>query len=297
LLHNKSNKMKRYQALKLIILMLLLTESQKLSAQIILNTPGVQSKLYVNDSLHHQPLVVGFGGSEGGNAWASNYWKKTRDEFLAKGYAFLAIGYFKAPGTPDTLNKIAIDKVHDGILEAVKNPHINKNKIAIIGGSRGADLALLIASYYKDIKCVVAIVPSNVAFPGNTNHFSTSAWTYNGKELPFVPVSDAAVPSLMKGDLRATFAIMVKDTIAANKAAILVERINGPVLFMSATRDEIVPSAPMSDEMMARLKAHGFKYYSRHIAIEGSHAAPLKHFDSVFEFLDKHFIDERGRDK
>jgi acetyl esterase/lipase len=220
--------MKPYKTLKTIALVLLLTASQKLFAQTLLSTPNVQSKLYVNDSLQHQPLIVGFGGSEGGNAWASNHWKKTRDEFLNKGYAFLAIGYFKVPGAPDTLNKIAIDEVHNAIMVAIKNPHINKSKIAIIGGSRGADLALLIASYYKDIKCVVAIVPSNVAFPGNTNHLTTSAWAYKGKELPFVPVNEAAVPSLMKGDLRSTFEIMVKDTIAAQRAAIQVEKINGP---------------------------------------------------------------------
>jgi len=52
-----------------------------------------------------QPLIVGLGGSEGGNAWSSNYWKKTRDQFIEQGYAFLAIGYFRANGTPDTLQK------------------------------------------------------------------------------------------------------------------------------------------------------------------------------------------------
>ncbi|MBK8369692.1 MAG: hypothetical protein IPL10_20595 [Bacteroidetes bacterium] len=41
---------------------------------------------------------------------------------------------------------------------------MNSEKIAIIGGSRGADLALLLGSYYSDIKCVVGIVASNVTF-------------------------------------------------------------------------------------------------------------------------------------
>lgn len=253
-----------------------------------LNAPGVNAILYTGEK-NNQPLIVGLGGSEGGNAWASNYWKATRDSFIKKGYAFLAIGYFKAKGAPDTLDKIAIDKVHDAILIATKNPKINKKKIAIVGGSRGGDLALLLGSYYKDISCIIAIVPSNVAFPGHTNHFSTSAWSFNNKELPFVPLSDESIAPLMKGDLRTTFEIMLKDTIAVEKAAIKIEKINGPVLLMSATKDEICPSTPMCEKMMQRFKSKKFKHNLTHIPYEGEHTEPLKHFNDVFTFLEKNF--------
>jgi uncharacterized protein len=281
--------MNDFKMSKIVITGFFLIISSNLFSQIVLNTPNVESKLYLSDSSSNQPLIVGFGGSEGGNAWASNYWKNTRNEFLKKGYAFLAIGYFKSKGTPDTLNKISIEAIHNAILQAAQNPIINKKKIAVIGGSRGGDLALLIGAYFKDIKAVIAIVPSNVAFSGNTNHFTTSSWIYKGKELPFVPVSDEAVPALMKHDLRSAFEIMLKDSIAAQKAMIRVEKINGPILFMSATKDEVCPSTPMCEKMMARLKNSKFKYHYEHIAIEGTHAAPLKHFDKVFEFLEKHF--------
>lgn len=279
-----------FKNLRIFITGLLLIISPNLFSQIVLNTPNVESKLYLGDSTCDQPLIVGLGGSEGGNAWASNYWKNTRDEFIKKGYAFLAVGYFKAKGTPDTLDRISIEQLHNAIIEAAKNPRINKSKIAIIGGSRGGDLALLIGSYYNDIKAVVAIVPSHVAFPGNTDHFSTSSWTYKGKELPFVPVSEEAVPALITHDLRSAFEIMLKDTAAEQKAIIHVEKINGPILFMSATKDEVCPSTPMCEKMMARLKNEKFKFHYEHVAIDGTHAAPLKHFDKVFEFLEEYFI-------
>lgn len=253
-----------------------------------LNSPQVDAELFLGKG-NKQPLIVGFGGSEGGNAWASDHWKKTRDQFLEKGYAFLAIGYFNAPGALDTLNQIAIDKVHDAIVLASQNPAIDKQKIALVGGSRGADLALLIGSYYKDIKCVIGLMPSNVAFPGHTMHFSTSAWTFEGKELPFVPVNEESVPFLMKRDLRGAFMAMLKDTAAAQKAVIRVERINGPILLLSATQDEICPSQPMAESMIARLKASKFKFPYKHVALAGGHSEPLKHFDLVFDFLAKHF--------
>ncbi len=285
----KTNKMtSTIKFFSILFIGLFTTFSSKVFSQTTLNTPNIESQLYLGTG-KNQSLIVGLGGSEGGNAWASDHWKKTRDEFIKKGYAFLAIGYFKAKGTPDTLNKIALEDVHNAILEATKNRKINKNKIAIVGGSRGGDLALLLGSYYKDVKCVVAIVPSHVSFPGHTNHFSTSCWTYQKKELPFVPLSEEAVPALLKHDLRTTFEIMLKDTIAEEKALIKVEQINGPILLLSATKDEICPSTPMCEKMLSRLESKKFKYKRQHNAIEGSHTEPLKHFDLVFDFLNKNF--------
>lgn len=276
--------------MKYTLIVMTLLFSANTFAQITLQTPNIESVLYVGKG-NNQPLIVGLGGSEGGNAWTSDYWKKTRDEFIDKGYAFLALGYFGAKGTPDTLNKIAIEDVYNAIKIATKNKQLNKNKIAIIGGSRGADLALLTGSYYADIKCVISIVGSNAVFPGHTAHFSTSCWTYQNKELPFVPVNDAAVPFLMKRDLRGTFEAMLKDTIAVEKASIKIENIKGPVLFLSATKDEICPSTPMAEIMIERLKTKKFKYNYEHKAIEGGHAEPLKHFDIIFNFLETNFVE------
>jgi dienelactone hydrolase len=273
---------------KNFFLVSMLTFSANVHAQITLQTPHIESVLYLGKNLN-QPLIVGLGGSEGGNAWASDYWKKTRDQFIEKGYAFLALGYFGAKGTPDTLNKIALEDVYHAIKTATKHKQINKKKIALIGGSRGADLALLLGSYYKDINCVVSIVGSNAVFPGHTQHFSTSCWTYQHQELPFVPVNEEAVPFLMKRDLRGTFEAMLKDTVALDKAIIEVEKIKGALLFLSATQDEICPSTPMADMMVDRLKRYKFKYPYEHKAIEGKHTAPLKYFDLIFNFLEINF--------
>ena len=66
-------------------------------AQDIIKSKNVEAILYLGKG-EKQPLVVGFGGSEGGNAWSSDYWKKTRDQFIERGYAFLAIGYLGPKG-------------------------------------------------------------------------------------------------------------------------------------------------------------------------------------------------------
>jgi alpha-beta hydrolase superfamily lysophospholipase len=82
---------------------------------------------------------------------------------------------------------------------------------------------------------------------------------------------------------------MLQDTVAEQKALIKVENIKAPILLISATEDEIAPTTPMCKKMMTRLKQHNFQYYTEHVAIIGSHAEPLKHFELVFNFLKHKF--------
>lgn len=258
------------------------------AAQIIVESPNVEAKLYLGKG-KNQPLIVGLGGSEGGNAWASDYWKKTRDQFIEKGYAFLAIGYFGCEGTPKLLDKIGIDDVYNAIAEAKKNKQINSKKIAVIGGSRGGDLALLLGSYYEDISAVVGMSASHAVFPGHTLEFTTSCWTFDGKELPFIPVNEEAVPFLLERNLRGTFEAMLKDTVAEQQSVIKVENIHGAVLLLSATEDDHIPAVEMGEKMMARLKNNNFSYPYQLIVLEGSHQEPTKHFDKIFAFLETNF--------
>lgn len=252
------------------------------------NSSQVESILYLGKG-DDQPLVVGLGGSEGGNAWTSDRWKKTRDRFIDQGYAFLAVGYFGAAGTPEQLDRISIDAIHQAILNAAKNSRVNEKKIALIGGSKGAELALLLASHYSDISCVVALVPSHCTFPALTLSASTSSWTYKGEEVMYVPMPWAAVPSAIKQDLRSAFEIMLEDHEAVEKALIQVENIKGSILLLSAKKDEMWPSTEMSNMIMDRLKQEEFQYAYEHIAIEGGHTGVLDHFESVFKFLNENF--------
>lgn len=256
------------------------------------NHGKVHTKLYLGAS-ENQPLVVGFAGGEGGNAWESDYWKPTRDEFIKRGYAFLSIGYFGMKNTPNSLDRISLNAIHNAILENAKNPKINRQKIAIIGASKGGELVLNLASYFDDIDAVVAIVPSHVSFPSLTIMSNTSSWTINNKELPFVPAPYSAVPSMLKGDLLQAFRIILENKEAEAKALIPVENINGSILILSATKDNQWDSTEMSDKVIKRLEQRKFKHYYQHIPIKGDHAEPLNHFDLVFTFLENQFVENR----
>ncbi|MBU1014723.1 MAG: prolyl oligopeptidase family serine peptidase [Bacteroidetes bacterium] len=277
--------------LKTAILGLFLIISSDMLGQITIISPNTNSILYLGEG-KNQPLIVALGGSEGGNAWAeSKRLIGIKDQFLEKGYAFLAVAFFGASGLPDTLSRISIEDIHNAITEATKNPQVNKKKIAILGGSTGGELALVMGSYFKDIKCVVGLIPSHVVFPGHTMQFNTSSWSFKGKELPFVPVNKEALEYISKGDdyYRLAFEAVLKDSLAEEKALIKVEKINGPILLLSATKDEVWPSTPMCEKIMNRLQSKKFKYYYKHIPTDGGHGEPLKHFDQIFSFFEQHF--------
>ncbi len=237
-----------------------------------------------------RPLLVGLGGSEGGNPWAGNPWKQQRERFLDQGYAMLAVGYFGTPNSPVQLDRISLDGIHAAILTAARDPRIDGRCIALIGGSRGGELALLLASEYPDTHAVVAIVPGSAVFPALTEAMNTPGFSLHDKPLPFVPVPWSATPNLMVHDLRGAFEKMIGNTSAMDAAAIPVERINGPVYFVSASQDEFWPSREMSEAMMVRLKQHGFTHHAEHLVVAGGHNEPLDEFPKIETFLHDYFV-------
>lgn len=248
------------------------------------NHGKVQAQLFLGDG-DNQPLLVALGGSEGGNAWAADRWHQQREEFAAQGFAVLAVGYFGMDGVPAQLDRIALEGVHQAVLDASANAEVNENCIAVMGGSKGGELALLLGSHFDTYKSVVAVVPGSAVFAGLTDTLDTSSFSLNGEPLPFVPVPAEAVPALRAGDLRSAFSMMLEDDAAVAKASIEVENINGPVLLVSATEDEYWPSTEMSEVMVQRLEEHNFPHYVEHVAVRGNHAAPLDHFDEIEQFL------------
>lgn len=246
----------------------------------------VESILYLGDS-EKQPLVVAFGGGGGGNDWSRTYLKGKRDSLNKKGFAVLAIGYFKSDGTPKYLDRISLDAIRDSILSVAQHPKIDKSKIILIGGSRGGELVLNLASRYNDFKGVIAMSTSNVSFPALTWSANTSAWTYGNQEVPYVPAPLKTIFPALKGDLYTAHSMMLADKDAVNKAEIEVEDIKGPILLVSGKNDDQWPSAEMSDQIVKRLENNNFQYYYAHIKLDGGHTAPLDHFDLIIKFLEE----------
>ena len=247
----------------------------------------VETKLYLGNS-DNQPLIVTFGGGGGGNDWTRNYMKGKRDSLIEKGYSVLAIGYFKSNGTPKNLDRISLDAISDTIMNIAQNDKIDATKIALIGGSKGGELILNLASRFNYFNAVIAMSTSNVSFPAITWSANTSSWTYKNKEVAYVPAPLKTILPALKGDLYTAHSMMLEDEQAVKRAEIAVESINCPILIMSGKDDDQWPATEMSDRIMERLKNNNFKYYKEHAILDGGHIEPLRQFNLVYEFLETH---------
>ena len=135
-----------------------------------------------------------------------------------------------------------------------KNPKIDESKIALIGGSRGGELVLNLASRFDHFNVVIAISTSNITFPAITWSSNTSSWTYKGEEVPYVPAPLKIIRPALKGDLFTAHKMMLEDKEASKKAEIEVKNINGAILILSGKNDDQWPASEMSDQLIQRLK-------------------------------------------
>jgi acetyl esterase/lipase len=206
------------------------------------------------------PAIIAFGGSEGGlgtGALLAEY-------YASLGYSCLGLAYFGATGVPSTLSKIPLEYFAKAIAWLKARPEVDPSRIAVMGGSRGGELALLLGATYPDIKMVVATVPSGVVWGGTTNT-PTAAWTLGGKELPYIPSSGAMPMSTTDAAGDTIFVdapVFLADLAAASPAAkdaatIAVEKTAGPILMLAGADDQLWASCKLSQVAVDRLNANG----------------------------------------
>jgi len=198
----------------------------------------------------------------------------------------LAIGYFKTENSPGSLDRISLNAIADTILNiASRTPQIDTARILLMGASKGGELVLNLASRFSCFKGVIALSTSHVSFPAITFSANTSSWMYNNQEVAYVPAPFKTIWPALRGDLLGAFSMILENTEAVAHAEIEVERINGPILILSADDDEQWPATKMSEQLMERLKRKNFVHWYEHVVVEGKHIEPLNHFDNVYAFL------------
>ena len=240
---------------------------------------GLAGELYTPSTPGPHPAIVVLGGSEGG--WLAS---SPEAELLAShGYVALALAYFQGfqafdprlARLPKMLVDIPLEYFIKGADWLKQQPGVNPKQVAIIGGSKGAEAALITASEFpKEFQAVVAFMPSSVVWAGIRYEPGpiSSSWTRNGKPLPWVnPVINPAMFSSGKPlAFLDAYRAGLKDATAVNQAAIPVERIKGPILLVSATHDQIWPSSLMSRQIMQRLAAHHHAYADEWLCYAGA---------------------------
>jgi dienelactone hydrolase len=251
--------------------------------RIPLEKEGLRGFLYYPAEGGPFPGVIILGGSEGGlfEGWAR--------AFAANGFAALTLAWFGYPSLPEELVEIPLEYFDRAAAWMKAQPKVKAGGLGLMGGSKGGEAALLVASRNGDFRAVVAMTPAAHMWEGHTLKFFSpdykpvSSWSLGGRPLPYIPfkVSPEEKEIYQRGEL-ASFVSFFRDGLAladpatVEKAAIPVEKIRGPILLVSGTDDRIWPAEEFCATIVTRLKKAGFPYEVKHISNEkGGHSSCL----------------------
>lgn len=218
------------------------------------------------------PGVLVVSGSGGGLRGA----EEVAALLAAHGFAALALAYFNYEDLPPYLINIPLEYFERGLDWLVSQEQVDGERLAVVGRSRGGELALLLGSTFPQLKAVVGFVPSGIVHGGiGEGAEGQSAWTYRAEPVPFLrdqvtPQQDAEIFGTEPTVLTPRFELNLEDGRAVKAAEIAVERINGPVLLLSGKDDRLWPSTRLADIAYERLAEHNHQHTYVHLRYEGA---------------------------
>lgn len=217
---------------------------------------GLLANFYPARGAARAPAIMVIGGSEGG---LSTEGQREAVALQAAGFNALQIAWHCAPGKPKSPDRVALESFYAGLDWLRGRPMVDAGHLGIVGYSKGAEAALLVATRRSDVKAVVAGMPSSVAWDGfNPIVFVLkgvrSTWTENGQDVPSLPFGS------MDSDRGQTYGLHANglpELRAHPDAIIPVERIQGHVMLVCGELDRVWPACPMTRQIEQRLSAAG----------------------------------------
>jgi len=240
---------------------------QRALAEGVQHTPvsenGLRGVWFVPAGTGRHAAVLVVGGSNGGLPLRPAAW------LASHGYFALALAYFHFEDLPKELENIPLEYFQKALEWMVGRPEIGDAKIAVLGTSRGGELALQLGSMFPRINAVVAYVPANTRGPSCCGQIATPAWTWQGRALSYT-----------RG--------------AGGGGTIEVESTQGPILMISGQADLVWDSSDMADAVVSRLKNRHFAYSAENLKYsDAGHLAGRQEFIPAWHGLVRHPISGR----
>jgi acetyl esterase/lipase len=212
--------------------------------------------------------VLALGGSDGG---VPEYFLRL---LVPEGFACLALAYFNTPDTQPALVEVPLERIERGLRWIRAHPKVSARggRIAIIGGSKGGELSLLVAATFPDlVGPVVGYTPSSVVWAGidfsQPRGSTTSSWSLAGQPLSFVPYPAGVGPSSSDGGMSVLpiYDRGLENVAAVDQAIIPIERAIGPVLLISGGDDRMWPAERMCAMVVERARRARRESLVRHL--------------------------------
>ncbi len=222
--------------------------------------------------------LVLLGGSEGGLFTA----RSLAPLLASHGFAVLGIATFQRHAEeplplPRSQEELPIEALAAARRWLQMQPGVVADTVAVLGVSKGAELALVAATRYPWIHAVAAFAPSHVVWegvPAATTPAGAapagprSSWSFEGRALPFVRWSAAAErrgarARAATGRSRLTEAhleSLAEYAADVPAASIPVEQANAAFFLAAGIDDGMWPAAYAAERLAARLQAAGYRH-------------------------------------
>lgn len=212
------------------------------------------------------PGVVLFHGSSGNRPVAP------ARVLAARGFTVLALQYFSPehPGLPDALVEVPVEYADRAVEWLASHETTTDDPVSLGGFSRGGELALLVGTRHE-VGAVVNWVGAGLLFNAvvlgddlgvSDRSPDTSAWTIGGDPLSH-PSREEFDPEMSLTDAYRTWLEVTPEETVAD-AEIPLERIDAPLLFVSAGGDGVWPSRFLLNRAEERLDAADYDYRVEH---------------------------------
>ena len=219
--------------------------------------------IFIKESQESDKAMIVIGGSEGGIKAAYGVAKV----FAEEGIHSLAVAYWGTELTAESLELIPIEIIQTA-LDCLKKK--GYGKVGIYGVSKGAELALTVASLIPELDFVIAVSPAAYVFEGirKKAYSKTASWTWQGKPLIYLNFEGIKANMVKKffKNKEMGFRNEYLKALELNKSeenVMKVENIKGPVLLLSAKGDSQWPAEIMGDMVMRRLQEKSILKYCR----------------------------------
>jgi dienelactone hydrolase len=212
---------------------------------------GLVGTLFTPSDPGNWPAVITLTGAGGGIEEAP------ARALAEEGFSALALATHNAKGLPRRLENISLEYCQGAIEWMLQNTRPHGDFLAIRGWSRGGELALILGAMVPLVKAVLAYAPRTyvgLADPTAHNHADPAAlpaWTWRGKPMVFEPL-----PAAMREHPEAP--------TWEDRFGIPVERIAGPILFVSGTMDTGICDDPVVGCRRAMRRLDLFHFSHRH---------------------------------
>ncbi|WP_298427408.1 acyl-CoA thioester hydrolase/BAAT C-terminal domain-containing protein [uncultured Kordia sp.] len=228
---------------------------------------GFQGNYYAKNDTQSQPTVILIGGGQWGDYWA--------EQISKKGYASLSLPYTRREGLPKLAEEINLEYFEKAFKWLSKQSAVNSDKIVVMGASRNAELALVLATTFPEyIHGVVAYAPSAVSWSNTVLPYSANtikpSWKYKGIAIPYVPMNKIQGNNTAKIQTLPYWENGLTKTNKVAKAIIKIENSKGPILLFSGLDDQVWPAATMADMLAERIKTANFKYDFKNIQYDNA---------------------------